>query len=125
MAIKLNSLYGKVSGIFLLVLLGLGGVQLYLYLQTSIEFAAETDQKLNRQLAANLAERFKPYLEERFDKEAIGHTFQELMVMNPRVEIYLVDEEGQLLAYFAEPEKIKRMSIDMEPVHTFLGDGEL
>ncbi|MFT7695272.1 MAG: signal transduction histidine kinase, partial [Candidatus Latescibacterota bacterium] len=42
-----------------------------------------------------------------------------------RVEIYLVDEEGQLLAYFAEPEKIKRMSIDMEPVHTFLGDGEL
>jgi len=125
MAIKLNSLYGKVSGIFLLVLLGLGGVQLYLYLQTSIEFAAETDQKLNRQLAADLAKRFKPYLEERFDKEAIGHTFQELMVMNPRVEIYLVDEEGQLLAYFAAPEKIKRMSIDMEPVHTFLGADEL
>ncbi len=120
MAIKLNSLYGKVSGIFLLVLLGLGGVQLHLYLQTSIEFAAETDQKLNRQLAADLAKRFSPYLDEHFDKEAIGHTFQELMVMNPRVEIYLVDEGGQLLAYFADPEKIKRMSIDMAPVHAFL-----
>lgn len=120
MAIKLNSLYGKVSGIFLLVLLGLGSVQLYLYLQTSLEFAAETDQKLNRKLAADLAKRFSPYLEDGLDKEAIGHTFHELMVMNPRVEIYLVDEEGQLLAYFADEEKIKRMSIDMAPVHAFL-----
>ncbi len=118
--IKFNSLYGKVSGIFLLVLLGLGGMQLHLYLQTSIEFAAETDQKLNRSLAHDLAERFKPNLEEHFDKEAIGQTFQELMVMNPRVEIYLIDEQGQLLAYFAAPEKIKRMSVDMAPVHAFL-----
>lgn len=116
----LNSLYGKLSIIFLVLLLGLGGVQFYVSRQASMDFAAETDQKLNRTLAQDLAKRFEPYLEEQADYGAIEHTFHELMVMNPRVEIYLLDEEGTLLAYFAEQEKIKRMAVDMVPIRDYL-----
>lgn len=117
---KLNSLYGKVSAIFLLLLLLIGAVQLRIFLQTSMEFAAEADQKLNHNLARDLAKHFEPFLADSLDEVGIGHSFHDLMVMNPRVELYLIDEAGGLLAYFADPEKIKRMVVDIAPVQTFL-----
>ena len=120
----LNSLYWKIATIFLVVLLVFGAVQLFVSLHTSVDFVAETDQKLNRGLARDLAERFAPFLADSLDYGAIEHTFHELMVMNPRVEIYLLDEEGSLLAYFAPPEKIKRTAVSIEPIKRFLQAGE-
>lgn len=116
----LNSLYGKLSAIFLVLLLVLGAVQYWISRQASMDFVAETDQKLNRTLAEDLAKKFEPYLEEKADFGAIEQSFHELMVMNPRVEIYLIDEAGSLLAYFAAPEKIKRMAVDMAPIRDYL-----
>jgi len=118
----LNSLYAKISIIFLLLLLALGTVQLLVALNASMGFVQETDQKLNRNLATQLAERFRPFLDQGPDYGAIEHTFHELMVMNPRVEIYLLDESGSLLAYFADPEQIKRMAVDIRAIRTFLED---
>lgn len=120
----LNSLYGKLSVIFLVLLLVLGAVQYYISREASMDFVAETDQKLNRTLAQDLAKKFGPYLVEKADYDAIEHSFKELMVMNPRVEIYLIDEAGNLLAYFADPEKIKRMSVDMAPIRDYLRSDE-
>jgi two-component system OmpR family sensor kinase len=120
----LNSLYGKLSAIFLVLLLVLGAVQYYVSRAASMDFVAETDQKLNRTLARDLAKKFGPYLIEKADYGAIEHSFHELMVMNPRVEIYLIDEAGSLLAYFADPAKIKRMIVDMEPIRDYLNSDE-
>jgi signal transduction histidine kinase len=117
---RFNSLYGKIAGIFLVLLLVLGVAQWQVWLRASMDFATETEQKLNRDLARDLAERFAPFLKDSLDYAAIEHTFHELMVMNPRVEIYLLDEEGNLLAYFAEPEKIRRMAVQVEPIRRFL-----
>ena len=117
-----NSLYWKISGIFLVLLLVLGVVQLMVSLRASLDFVGETDQKLNRRLAGDLAERFSPFLKDSLDYAAIEHTFHELMVMNPRVEIYLIDDSGNLQAYFAEPEKIKRTSVNIDPIRQFLAD---
>jgi signal transduction histidine kinase len=62
-------------------------------------------------------------LEDTLDYESIAHSFHEMMVMNPRVEFYLLDSTGYILAYFTEPHKIKRMRVDMNPVHHFLAAG--
>jgi len=112
----LNSLYWKIATIFLVLLLVFGAVQLFISLNSSVSFVAETDQKLNR----DLAQRFAPFLADSLNYGAIEHTFHELMVMNPRVEIYLLDEQGNLLAYFAPEEKIKRTSVRIEPIKLFL-----
>ncbi|HIG53409.1 MAG TPA: HAMP domain-containing histidine kinase [Candidatus Latescibacteria bacterium] len=117
---KVNSLYGKISAIFLLLLLVIGAVQVRVFLQTSMEFAAEADQKLNHDLARDLAKHFEPFLADSLDEVGIGHSFHDLMVMNPRVELYLLDETGGLLAYFADPVKIKRMAVSIAPIKAFL-----
>ena len=86
------------------------------------EFERESNQGLNRDLAAHLAERFQPFLADS-DYASIEHTFHDLMVMNPFVEIYLIDESGVLLAYFADPAKIKRSRIDLAPVLAYVDGG--
>ena len=42
------------------------------------------------------------------------------MVINPKVEIYLLDPAGRILAYSAPPGKIKRARVDLAPVERFL-----
>lgn len=115
-----GSLYRRIAGIFLFLMLTLGGVILLLSLHASRAFIRETDQKLNAGLAADLAGSFEPYLQPALDKEGIQHLFKEMMVMNPRVELYLLDGSGQVIAYFTDPERIKRMAVDMGPIHTLL-----
>jgi signal transduction histidine kinase len=113
-------MYGRISLIFLLLMIVLGMVQIVLFVHYASVFFTETDQKLNRNLARDLAAKFQPFLKDTLDYEGIAHSFHEMMVMNPRVEFYLLDESGKILAYFADPEKIRRMDVDTGPIHKFL-----
>jgi len=115
----MRSLYWKVSAVLLLLLLILAVVQRTVWNTASLGFMAETDQKLNQSLAEDLAKRFAPFMSDSLDYAAIEHEFHELMVMNPLVEIYLVDQGGDLLAYLADPSKIKRMSVDVGPIQSY------
>jgi signal transduction histidine kinase len=119
-----SSIYGKISLIFLILLIILGALQIVLLVNFSSEFFSESDQKLNRNLASDLAAKFKPFLEDTLDYKSIASTFQVMMVMNPRVEFYLLDSGGNILAYFADPEKIKRMQVDIKPIKHFLSAGD-
>ena len=118
-----HSLYWKIAGIFLVLILVLGAMQWTIGRRAFAEFAAETDQRLNRDLARDLAARFEQHWQIALNDSAIGATFHELMVMNPRVEIYLLDDSGALMAYFADPEKIKRQSVRLEPIRRLLEAG--
>jgi signal transduction histidine kinase len=47
------------------------------------------------------------------------------MVMNPEVEIYLLNNRGKILAFFAEPrKKVKKESVDLESINKFLSGGQ-
>jgi len=123
----INSLYGKISAVFLALLLIVGVVQILISVNSSLNFVRESDQQLNRNLAQDLANEFKAFLKDSLDTEGIEHTIHHLMVMNPRVEIYLLDEVGQILAFFADPKKkVKLDFVGLRPVREFLsGEGTL
>ena len=120
----LSSIYGRIALLFLVLLIILAAIQIIFILNFSSKFFSESDQKLNRGLARDLAAKFKPFLADTLDYDSIKHSFKEMMVLNPRVEFYLLDHNGKILAYFAEPEKIKRTAVDIIPIHTFLEAGE-
>ncbi len=115
-----HTLYGKISAIFLILLLLLGIVLIMVSVKSSMNFVRESDQALNRNLAQELAKEFRPFLTDSLDYGGIEHTIHELMVMNPRVEIYLLDDTGKILAFFAEPQQVKLNYVDLEKVRTFL-----
>ena len=119
-----RSLYGKISIVFLGLLLISGFIQILLSVNSSLDFVRESDQKVNLTLARDLAEKFLPFLEDSLDVPGIEHTIHELMVMNPRVEIYLLDETGKILAFFADPAKVKAEAVALAPITSFLASSD-
>lgn len=43
-------------------------------------------------------------------------TFMQYMSINPSIEIYYLDLQGNILAYSAEPGKVKRNSVNLAPI---------
>jgi signal transduction histidine kinase len=118
----LNSLYARLAlGLVVLVLL-LGGLNLAVMLHAGRLYLQEVNQELNRTLAANLiAENGVRVEGGHFDTAALEQVFHAYMVVNPSIEVYLLDARGHILAYSAAPGKVKRDRVDLGPVRAFLG----
>lgn len=88
-------------------------------------YQQEVGQKLNRELAAHIVEEH-PLLEQgRIQEAVLEDLFHTLMVINPAVEIYLLDPIGNILAFSAPPGKVKRTAINIAPIRRFLADHRL
>lgn len=84
----------------------------------------QVNQRLNHDLARNLVADRNLVAEGRLDKAALKDTFHQYMVINPSIEIYLLDTDGGILAYSADPGKVKRRHVSMGPIRAFLDGGE-
>ena len=120
-----RTFYGKLSLLLLLVLLTLAIAQIFITLGAIKYYMAEVDQRLNVDLAKNMAAELKPFLAPQPEMDQIGHSIHYMMVMNPQVEIYLLDQTGKILAFFAEPgKKPVAQNVDLDPVHRYLDSGQ-
>jgi len=116
-----TSFYGKISLAFLLLLISWGTAQVAITYNSSMQFVRQADQKLNLDLAKNMASEFEPLLAEGFDKNKIKDSIHDMMVVNPRVEIYVLDSTGNILAYFVNPpDDIQRDTVNIEPIKDFI-----
>ncbi len=120
----LSSLYTKLSAGYLLLLVLFCAASIYVTMHTAERFVEESAQRLNKDLAAGLASQIEPYIGDSLDVESIRHTMHVLMVFNPWVEIYLLDEHGSILTYMADPGAVRRTSIPLEPIERFLAGHE-
>ncbi|HGY54283.1 MAG TPA: sensor histidine kinase [Caldithrix abyssi] len=122
-----KTFYGRLSLLFLVLLVLLGAAQIVITATSWSRYYKEADQRLNLTLAADMAKEIEPLLKDSLDIAAIGHTIHYMMVLNPKIEIYVVDGNGHILAFFAEPnKKVKTNYIDLQPVNQFLsGDFQI
>jgi signal transduction histidine kinase len=121
-----RTLYARIALALLVVVLALGAGYVVLTLFSTRMYLAEVSQRLNRDLAAHLTSELALIEDGTVNEQALDHAFHMMMVINPRIEIYLLDETGRILAYSAKPEKIRRESVSLEPVREFLsGDPRL
>ncbi len=115
-----NSLYGRVSLVFLGLLLVMGGVLLVVSLQLNTAFVQETEQKLNVKLAANMGMSFSKYLKDSIDAAGIHASFETMMMMNPRVEYYLLEADGRIINHAAPPGRVQLTSVNVDDIKQFL-----
>ena len=118
-----GSFYGRISAVFLTLVLLLVLVQILVSSNASLRFVNESEQKLNRHLARDIASEFEPFVQDSINYGEIEHAIHYLMVINPRIEIYLLDQDGAILTFFAVPkEKVRAESLAMGPIREYLGD---
>lgn len=115
-----RSLYSKLAAV-LLLLFALVGLSIIAVTLFSVEmYQQEVDQKLNRELAAHIVSEKLLLRDNQINEEALKEIFHMLMVINPSIEIYLLDPAGNILAFSAPPEKVKRKRVNLDPVNTLL-----
>jgi signal transduction histidine kinase len=116
-----DSFYARLSAIFLLLILALGTGCVAIAFSSAGRLFNDVEQLLNREYARSIASELGPLVAQGFSEERVRSAIHYMMVLNPMVEIYLLDDQGKILAYFLNPaEKIARDSIDLAPVKAFL-----
>ncbi len=117
-----KSLYSKLA-VVLLVLFALVGLSLVAVTLFSAEmYQQEVDQKLNRELAAHIVSEKLLLRDNQINEKALKEIFHMLMVINPSIEIYLLDPSGRILAFSAPPGKVKRKRVSLEPIKSWLAE---
>jgi signal transduction histidine kinase len=117
----LKSFYARLSLLFLLLILFLGGASLIITFNASSHLFDEVEQVLNRDYAESIAKELQPLVIDVFSEEKIKKAIHYIMVLNPKVEIYIVENGGKILCYFTQPnEEIIRETIDLDPVNSFI-----
>jgi signal transduction histidine kinase len=129
----IRSLHGKLSLVLMVLLLVAGALLVPLTLFTTRSYNEEVNQHLNRALASALARELgekgllrrdlprNPPLRARTKAE-----ISRLMVLNPSIEIYLLDENGVILDYSSAPGAVRLSRVNLNPVRRFLaGAGAL
>ena len=121
--LSFSRLYRRISTLFIVVLFLFAAVALYISVHAANNYSKEVNQRLNRDLAANVAVMMEPFINDGVINEAgLEDLVHSLMVINPSIEVYLLDIEGNILSYVAPEKVVKLESVSLTPVNTFLKD---
>ncbi len=109
LAITLLLSFVAVAALFVVVLLSVADTS-----------QREITQRLHRELAQHVVDEHSFFHNGRPDVIAAKHAFHHLMVLGPAFEFYLLDTQGNILAYSADPGKVKLTSVNLQPIQAFL-----
>lgn len=119
-----NSLYTRLAAGLVLLLFVIGVLYTALNTIATQRFVAQLNQDLHRTLAQNLVADKNLVAQGKLNEAALKETFQQYMMVNPSIEIYLLDLEGKLLSYSADPNAVMRSHVSLEPIKAFLSGEE-
>lgn len=119
-----TTLYGKLAAVLFGLFCLIGAVAVLITLYTTRLYFQEISQKLNRTLAERMVSEQVLMQEGRINEEALKDIFHQLMVINPSIELYLLDAQGTILTFSAPAGKVKRQRIALEPLERFLSAAE-
>jgi signal transduction histidine kinase len=116
-----KSLYSKLAVAFL-VLFCLLGISIVILTQLTSElYQQEAIQKLNRNLARQIVAEKILMQDHQINHPGLKEIFDMLMVVNPGIEVYLLNPDGKILAYSAPPGKVKLERVSLVPIQEWFG----
>lgn len=110
----------RLSLAFAVLLLICSGTSAWMQLRSNRMHEQEVVQGLSRGLAEHIASRSQLMDANGPMPGAVQRLFGQLMMVNPSVEVYLLDSDGRIVEHAAPPDRLKRDRIDLEPVQRLL-----
>lgn len=117
-----HTLYGRLILVLIVLFSIASAVLLYAAVYTAHMYQQEITQRLNRELAAYIARERVLIENGTVRQDNLKKLFHEAMIINPALELYLLDDDGRVLAYSDTLGEVRRKRIDLGPVKTFLQD---
>ncbi|WP_311883097.1 MULTISPECIES: HAMP domain-containing sensor histidine kinase [unclassified Pseudomonas] len=115
----------RLSVVFAVLLLVCCGTSAWLQVRSSHMHELEVVQGLSRDLAQHIAHDTVLMDSNGLMPGAVRELFSQLMLVNPSVEVYLLDTEGRIVGSAAPEGRIRRQQIDLAPIRQLLNDGPL
>jgi signal transduction histidine kinase len=115
-----RTLYSKLAITLFIILLIIGVILMQLMHYSSGLYQAEVAQKLNVELADHIVSENKLIKNNKINNNALEHVFHMLMVINPTIELYLLDTRGKILGFSAPSGKVVRKNINLDPIKNFI-----
>jgi signal transduction histidine kinase len=119
----ISSLYWKIAAIFLNALIIVSVIYLDIAVYTAEMYYQEAIQRLNEEVAPHIADENQCFINGKANEKALKEVFHDVMVINPSIEVYLLDTEGKILTYFAPNKVINLEYVPLEPIREFLEVG--
>ncbi|MBL0166565.1 MAG: HAMP domain-containing histidine kinase [Propionivibrio sp.] len=111
-----------------LLLLGFGALVGLLGRHVAAEHEQEALQRLSHGLARHIVEHWPEIIladPEQADLAARKALLSMLMVVNPGIQVYLLDADGRVRAYIGEPGMVRTEQVDLAAVRDFLAGAAL
>lgn len=118
----LRSLYGRISALYLLLSVALVLACAWVTMRHFDAFMSEVDQKMNRQVAPNIAKDLAEPLRAGRYEEAVADMGKHLMMLHPALELYVLDDAGRILAHSPAPDAVQRKRVSTAPIEALLGE---
>ncbi|MFM1932875.1 MAG: hypothetical protein RL226_2178 [Bacteroidota bacterium] len=116
----MTKLFWKLVLAFLGVLLLVAALCIVTTLRSANQMSMEVLQRLNYHLAEHTVHTIQPLLQSENPDLALQDIMHSMMVINPGVEVYLLNETGEIVDFVA-PEKVVQLKrVSLEPVKQFL-----
>ncbi|MEJ2493412.1 MAG: histidine kinase dimerization/phospho-acceptor domain-containing protein [Ignavibacteriaceae bacterium] len=117
-----SSLRWKIGITFLITLIVLSFVYLYIAVFTAEMYFQEASQKLNKDIAPHIAAERDYFTNGKANEEELKSVFHNVMIINPSIEVYLLDTKGNILTYYAPNKVVKLKTVPLAPIKEFIKD---
>lgn len=110
----------RLSLAFAVMLLACCGASAWLQVRANNMHEKEVVQGLSRDLAASIALNARAMGADGLQPAALRRLFDQLMIANPSVEVYLLDPAGRITGHAAPPGHLKRDHVELDPIRRLL-----
>ena len=119
----MNSLNKKLSLLLLSLFVTVGVLLAIITRYATVQYNLEMTQRLNGSIAMYVAAE-EPLIENgEYNKKALKKLAQRSMVINPTVEVYLLDNNGKIITHNLPPDSVLINQIPLAPINEFLKEG--
>ena len=116
----MRSLTQKLSLALMALFIIMGVVLAFITRHASVQYNLEVTQRLNESIAMYVADEEQLIANGVHNEAAINRLAQRAMVINPTVEVYLLDNEGQILSHNLPADTDLQNQIPLANIHAFL-----
>ena len=85
------------------------------------KYFQERSQVLNASIAEHIITEVKPFIDGQLSESATDEIMHHMMAINPSIEVYILDPQGNILNYVAPYKKVKMDRVNLGPVNEFIG----
>lgn len=119
------SLTQRLTLVFALLLLICCSISGWLQVRSSTQYSQAVIQRLSTNLAQHIATS-NPLLNSKgWDDQSVHTLFDQLMAVNPSVEVYLLDKQGNIVGNAAPAGHMKRQKVDLSPIQALLDGAKM